>query len=31
LVGLLVLWLLGGWTMERMARFFAHAIQQMAG
>jgi flagellar biosynthetic protein FliQ len=31
LVGLLMLWLLGGWSMERMARFFAHAVQQMSG
>ncbi len=29
--GLLVVWALGGWIMERMAGFLAHAIQLMAG
>jgi len=31
LVGLVVLWLFGHWTLETMAQFFAHSVQQMAG
>jgi flagellar biosynthetic protein FliQ len=31
LVGLVVLWLFGHWTLEKMAEFFAHAVQQMTG
>ncbi len=29
--GLLVIWALGGWMLERMAAFFAHAVQLMGG
>ncbi len=29
--GVLVLWALGGWMLERLSGFFVHAVQAMAG
>ncbi len=29
--GALVVWALGGWMLERLAAFFLHAVQAMAG
>ncbi len=29
--GFLVVWALGGWMVERLAGFFMHAVQAMAG
>jgi len=31
LAGVIVVWALGGWMMERLSGFLAHAIQAMAG
>jgi len=31
LAGLLVVWALGGWMMQRMAGFLVHSMQLMAG
>lgn len=31
LAGMIVVWALGGWMMQRLSAFLAHAIQQMAG
>ncbi len=31
LAGAIVVWALGGWMMQRLAGFLAHAIQAMAG
>ena len=31
LAGVIVVWALGGWMMQRLAGFLAHAIQAMAG
>ncbi|HET6412274.1 MAG TPA: flagellar biosynthetic protein FliQ [Anaeromyxobacter sp.] len=30
-VGVLVIWSLGGWIIERLASFLAHSLQLMAG
>lgn len=31
LAGMIVVWTLGGWMMQRLSGFLAHAIQMMAG
>ncbi len=31
LAGMIVVWALGGWMMQRLSGFLAHAIQAMAG
>lgn len=31
LAGVIVVWTLGGWMMQRLSGFLAHAIQMMAG
>lgn len=31
IAAMIVLWLFGGWMMERLAKFLTHALEQMAG